>query len=252
MSRRDQEIQTTSPFACVASAGSNPYLPDSGVDLMDSNIDLPRLRTLLRSVGVSDAMDAIGSRTHCLPSNINPVGPLAHPVVGFAFPVTTELVDVAPPERYVGVLASLAAIQADEVFIISSLGASDVAIWGELLSTSCGEKGVAGAVCDGPVRDTAQIRDLGFPCFSSGSVPYDVNGRVEVIAHGESIEIGGVAIHHGDLVVGDEDGIAIVPREHISEIVSAALTKADLEAEFLEAMAGGMSIADAYQKYGVL
>ena len=83
-------------------------------------------------------------------------------------------------------------------------------------------------------------------------MPYDVNGRVEVIAHGESIEIGGVAIHHGDLVVGDEDGIAIVPREHISEIVSAALTKADLEAEFLEAMAGGMSIADAYQKYGVL
>jgi len=219
---------------------------------MAERLDLARLRPLLRSVGVSDAMDALGLRVHCLPAAINPIGPLAAPMVGYAFPVTTMLVDAVPEESYVGVLAALAAVQADDVFIVSALGEPEVAIWGELLSTSCSERGVAGAICDGSIRDTAQIRALGFPCFARGSVPYDVNGRLEFTAHDAPIEIGGVTITPGDLVVGDEDGVVIVPHAQLSEILTAAVTKADVETEFLAALASGMSIAEAYEKFGVL
>ena len=214
--------------------------------------DLAFLRGVLRSASVSDSLDAAGSRMHCLPAVIRPIAPLANTFVGYAFPVTVERVEEPPAERYVGLLSALSAVKKDEVVVVSVPGALDVALWGELLSTSCQAKGVAGVICDGAVRDALQIEALGFPCFARGTVPYDINGRAEIMGHGDPIEIGGVTIHHGDLVVGDADGLTVVPRDYISDVVAAASTKTAVEAEFLQALAHGMPISAAFAKYGVL
>lgn len=214
--------------------------------------DLAILRGVLRSASVSDSLDAAGSRTHCLPAAISPIVPLANTFVGYAFPVTVERVEEPPAERYVGLLAALDAVEKDEVVVVSVPGALDVALWGELLSTSCQAKGVAGVICDGAVRDAIQIEALGFPCFARGTVPYDINGRVEIVGHGDPIEIEGVTIHQGDLVVGDADGITVVPQDYISDVVAAASTKTAVEAEFLQALADGMPISAAFAKFGVL
>lgn len=173
-------------------------------------------------------------------------------MVGYAFPITTERVDTVPDERYVGLLASLDAIGTDDVYVISSHGSDDVALWGELLSTSCQAKGVAGVVCDGLVRDMAQVEELGFPCFARGTVPYDINGRVEVVGHGQPVTIGDVAINRGDLIIGDVDGIAVVPEGLIGGLLDTLSEKTRLEAEFLDALRSGMRISDAFAKYGIL
>lgn len=214
--------------------------------------DLARLRGVLRSASVSDSLDAAGSRTHCLPAAIRPIAPLANTFVGYAFPVTAERVYALPVERYVGLLAALDAVEKDEVVVVSVPGALDVALWGELLSTSCQAKGVAGVICDGAVRDSTQIEALGFPCFARGTVPYDINGRAEIVGHGDPIEIDGVTIHRGDLVIGDGDGITIVPQDYISDVVASSSTKTAVEVEFLQALADGMPISAAFAKFGVL
>ena len=136
--------------------------------------------------------------------------------------------------------------------VVSVPGSLDVALWGELLSTSCQAKGVAGVICDGAVRDSTQIEALGFPCFARGTVPYDINGRAEIVGHGGPIEIDGVTVHLGDLVVGDADGITIVPQDYISDVVASSSTKTAVEAEFLQALADGMPISAAFAKFGVL
>lgn len=214
--------------------------------------DLARLRSVLRSASVSDSLDAAGSRRHCLPAAIGSIVPLANTLVGYAFPITAERVETPPINRYVGLLVALDAVGKDDVVVVSVPGALDVALWGELLSTSCQAKGLAGVICDGAVRDSVQIEALGFPCFARGTVPYDINSRAEIVGHGDPIEIEGVAVHHGDLVVGDADGITIVPKDYISDVVASATKKTAVEAEFLNALAEGMPISAAFAKFGVL
>lgn len=214
--------------------------------------DLADLRTILRSAAVADATDEAGARSHCLPAEVRALVSGPGPLVGFAFPVTTERVDSVPDEHYVGLLASLDALGADDVYVISANGRADVALWGELLSTSCQVKGVAGVVCDGFVRDLAQVERLGFPCYARGAIPYDINGRLEVIGHGDPLVVGDVTVRRGDLVVGDVDGVVVVPEEFAEEVVAKARQKAAIETEFVEALASGMKISEAFAKYHIL
>ena len=214
--------------------------------------DLTNLRHMVSSAAASDFLDSAGARTRCLPRAIHQMARSQIPMVGFAFPVTTERVDSVPEEHYVGLLASLDAVAADDVFLISSNGNDDVALWGELVSNSCQAKGVAGVVVDGFVRDMTQIDELGFPCFARGTVPYDINGRMEVIGHGQSVTIGSVVINQGDLIIGDADGIVVVPGDLIGGLLESVTEKTKLETEFIEALRSGMKITDAFAKYHVL
>ena len=206
----------------------------------------------LRSALVSDALDSIGLRAQCLGPDLVPLDP-AHVLVGRAFPVTVEVVD-GPAERpYQGLLRALDAVAAGDVFIHPSAGRSSrAAVWGELVSTACQAKGVAGALTDGLIRDTERIRRLGFPVVSRGTLPCDVDGRLEVVAHGEPIEIDGVGIRPGDLVVADADGVVIVPAEVEEQVVEIALTKAGRESGFRDAVAAGMAPSAAFARFDVL
>jgi regulator of RNase E activity RraA len=219
---------------------------------MPTSEDLAELRSILRSAAVADAVDEAGVRTHCLPASIRALVRGPQTMIGFAMPVTTERVEAVPDEHYVGLLASLDALVADDIYVISAGGREDVALWGELLSTSCQAKGVAGVVCDGYVRDLAQVERLGFPCYGRGMVPYDINGRLEVVDHGSPVTIGDVTVRRGDLVVGDADGVVVVPPKLVDEVLAKAREKAAIEVEFVEALASGMRISEAFAKYHIL
>jgi len=214
--------------------------------------DLEELRAILRAAAVADAVDETGNRTHSLPADVRALVPGPGTMIGYAFPVSTERVDAIPDDHYVGLLASLDALQANDVYVISANGRTDVALWGELLSTSCQAKGVAGVVCDGYVRDLVQVEKLSFPCFARGTVPYDINGRLEVVDHSAPVVIGDVIIGRGDLVVGDADGVVVVPQDLIDEVLAKAREKAAVEIEFVEALAAGMKISEAFAKYHIL
>jgi 4-hydroxy-4-methyl-2-oxoglutarate aldolase len=209
------------------------------------------MTVIIRSALVSDALDALGYRHQCLPGDIMPLQ-FADRVVGRAFTVTAEKIDYVPEIPYRGLLKALDQIDVGEVFVLGTGRTDASAGWGELLTTACQARGAVGAVVDSPVRDTGRLSRLGFPVFGRGRHPSDCNGRLEVTGMGSPIEIGGVTIRTGDIIVGDCDGVVVIPQA-ISELVIAnAVEKGAQEDLFREAVLGGMAPSDAYQKFRVL
>lgn len=222
---------------------------DVASDDLDS-LDVVHLRTVLRTAAVADALDACGRREQCLSPEIT--AQAGDVMVGWAFPVVARDVSTLPEVPYVGLLAALDAIGADEVFVLSTSRSTRAAVWGELVSTACLAAGAVGALTDGVVRDTALIRGMDFPVFGRGRVPYDINGRLDIVAHRQATEIDGVTISPGDLIVGDSDGVVVVPRAAVGEVVHRAIEKSKQENLVRDAVAGGMKPSVAFERYGVL
>lgn len=196
-------------------------------------------------------LDGLGFRRQCLPYELVPVVP-GTVLVGRAFTVSVAPVDAPPETPYRGLLGALDALGRDDVYVISSGASREVALWGELVSTAARARGAAGALCDGCVRDVAGVRALGFPVFARGTVPYDIHGRLEVTGTGEPLEIGGIAVIPGQLIVGDDDGVVIVPLEVEVEAIARAVDKASAESRFREAVDSGMAPSEAYALHQVL
>lgn len=207
----------------------------------------PRLRTAT----VSDACDAVGLGRRTLGPDFRSLRP-GTAMSGRAFTVGTTLVDAAPDVPYTGLLAALDALGPGEIWVVSGHGRADVALWGELISMTALRAGAAGALCDGAVRDVAQVTALDYPVFARGRCPTDMNGRIEVVGTGGVVEIDGIAIEHGDLVVADDDGVVVVPGAHADEVVRRALEKHTAERRFADDVAGGTPATEAFRRHGVL
>jgi len=205
---------------------------------------------LLRTSLLSDALDRAGRRRQCLAPDVVPLS--GERVEGRAFPLLLERVARPAETPYRGLLAALDAVPAGAVVVVPGGRAEDAALFGELMATACLARGAAGAVCQGHVRDLPEVRVLGFPLFGCGTVPYDLDGRLEVVGHGEPVEVDGVRVEPGALVVGDEDGVVVVPPDVEAEVVASAREKASREDEFRSAVAAGMPPSEAYERFGVL
>jgi 4-hydroxy-4-methyl-2-oxoglutarate aldolase len=214
-------------------------------------LDFEHLRRHLRSALVADAMDAMELRDQCLGAGIVPLR-ASDVLVGRAFTVAVVEADVPVVPPYQGLLRALDAIGPDEVFVFPTGRSSRAAVWGELVSTICRASGAAGALTDGVVRDTERVRRIEFPVFATGMRPLDVNGRLEIVGHGVEVHIDGVRIRPGDLVVGDADGVAIVPIEVAATVIERSLEKDAREAEFRASVADGMAPTAAFDRFGVL
>lgn len=214
-------------------------------------IDLALVRSELGSAIISDALDEIGLRRQCLGPDLSINLPDAV-IAGYAYPLAIQRVADVPERPFIGLLAALDEVDADDVVITPTFGAREIAVWGELLSTAAAARGAAGAVTDGSIRDTRQILDLGFPVVSAGTVPYDSKGRHEVVAHRVPAYIDGVRIEPGDLVVADSDGVVVAPAAVAAQVVRAGLDKRGSEREFRAAVAAGMSVVDAFERFKVL
>lgn len=214
-------------------------------------LDLDAIRSQLSSAVISDCLDAVGLRHQCLGTGIKPLEP-DQIIAGYAFPVQITRVDAVPDQPFRGLVAALDAIEADEVFVTPTGRATDIAVWGELLSTACQRRGAAGAITDGLVRDVRATRRLGFPVAAAGTIPYDSMGRHEVVAHRVPARLDGVLVNPGDLVVADVDGVVVVPGEHAPSIIEAAFTKRAVERQFRAAVADGMGATAAFARFGVL
>lgn len=213
--------------------------------------EVARLSAELRSALVADALDAVGRREQCLGAGIQPLN-AGTIVVGRAFTVSA-IPSEKPAERpYVGLLRALDAVRSGEIFVYPTARSDRAAVWGELVSATCLARGVVGVVTDGLVRDVARIREIGFPVFCRGTLPYDVNGRLEVVDHGGIVEIDGVRIAPGDLVVADDDGVVIVPTDVELEVIERCRVKEARERRFREAVEAGLPAQDAFERFDVL
>ena len=157
-----------------------------------------------------------------------------------------------PQARPFGALtAALDALKPDDVYVARG-ARTPCAAWGEILTAVAQKNGASGAVIDAYHRDTKLVIDRGFPIFSRGAYGQDAGIRSSVRDFDVAIEIGPVKIAPGDLVVGDRDGVVIVPADIEDEVIERALEKVATENIVLEAIGQGMTATEAFDRYGVL
>lgn len=148
-------------------------------------------------------------------------------------------------------LEALDDLKENEVYVCS--GSSPVyALWGELMSARAIQCKAAGAVVNGFSRDTKGILELDFPCFSYGPYAQDQAPRGKVIDFRVPIEMDGVVINNGDVIIGDIDGVCVVPKTIEEEVFTLALEKARGERIVLKKIQEGMRARDAFDKYGIM
>ena len=139
--------------------------------------------------------------------------------------------------------AAIPYVQPGEVLVINGMAVEDVAVWGEVMTHAARKQGIAGIVLDGAVRDVAEMRELGFPVFCRAVVPRGPHKGFGGTIDG-AISCGGVAVSPGDLVIGDDDGVAVVPLAGVRSVQAAAQTAQQREWAWLEEIAKGRTTCE--------
>ena len=191
---------------------------------------LERWRALPPAV-VSDCMN----RTQVMAGAIKPVGDGMR-LVGQARTVTCMVGDNS------AIHTALAMVRRGEVLVVDAGGYEDTAIWGGIMTRAALQRGIAGLVVDGAVRDVAEIREFGFPCFARAVVPAGPHKGFGGIIDGP-ISCAGCPVRPGDLVLGDDDGVCVVPLERAEATLAASLDKiAQEEKTNANTASGGLPI----------
>ncbi len=126
----------------------------------------------------------------------------------------------------------------------------DVALMGELSAQTLQARGVLGYLVDGGSRDTDLVLAQGFPVFCAFLTPADIVERWIPDRYGEPVTIGSVEIATGDWLLGDRDGVVIIPRALAEEVVAKTEEVVATESEMRQALIGGMDPIEAYNRYG--
>ena len=199
---------------------------------------------------VGDIMDQMGLYHQFLPQDIRPLRPDMK-LAGYA--MTVLMIDVyGEQKKPFGYLTeALDDLQEDEIYIATG-GTKRCAYWGELLTATARTRGAVGAVLNGWHRDTPQVLEQNWPVFSCGCYAQDSSVRTQVVNWRCRIEVGEVTVNPGDLIFGDMDGVLVIPKEHIDEVVTRALEKARGEKKVRMAIEGGMSATEAFATFGIL
>ena len=209
-----------------------------------TNQEILDLARELSSAEISDALDYFK-----LPGSALGIGCVAGPmrVVGFAFTVRFAPVDTAKPGTVGDYLDD---IPQDGVAVLDNSGRSDCTVWGGIMSRIAAKRGIAGTVINGVCRDTAEADTVDYPLYAVGRFMRTGKDRVQVDAVGEPAILGGVRVMPGDLVVGDRDGIVVVPAARALEVLRRAKAMHDVEKQIVEAALAGMPLAEARHEFG--
>jgi 4-hydroxy-4-methyl-2-oxoglutarate aldolase len=196
-----------------------------------------------------DILDTRGSRTQTLPPSIRPLE-RGMKLAGPAFTVRGKPTQIGSYDTSLRkVLRMLGEVPAGHVAVYACAQAVSAHL-GELSVTSLAARGVAGCVLDGGCRDVGFIVELGFPVFCAHVTPEDSSWRWELEATQEPISVGEVRVEPGDWVVGDDDGVVVVPGAIAESVLAEAEAKAATESEIRAAVRDGMPPLEAYERYG--
>ncbi|MDP6787471.1 MAG: RraA family protein [Rhodospirillales bacterium] len=215
--------------------------------------DAERSRRLggLYTGAVADVLDEIGLRDQCLPADIRPL----EPTMKVAGPVYTvrgraRHYDDGTDPRYKQ-MDMLDAIIPGSVVVVDPGEEAKAAHWGELMSNTARAKGATGAVIAGGLRDTPQILEIGFPVFRRFHSPLTAVWRYDVTDFDVPVRIGGVAIAPGDFILGDVDGILVLPAAVVDQVLEEAESIREREDIVRDSLQDGGSIRELFEKYRV-
>lgn len=220
----------------MSTAQAMPTGPTIRAEIERPDADLLRRAARLPTATLHEA----GGRIGVLPHEIRPVGRgmrVCGPAVTVASPGGDNLwlhraIYVARP---------------GDVLVVHVSGAFDFGYWGEIMATAAKERGLGGLVLDGCVRDGDLLEDLGFPVFARGlcirGTGKDFGARGWI---NHPVLIGDLTVSAGDLVVGDRDGVVVVPGPRAHEVVSASEQREAKEADVIRRIAAGERTLEIY------
>lgn len=200
---------------------------------------------------VADIMDDLGLREQCLPHDIRPLTPSTR-LWGPVLPVRGRArhYDDGVDPRY-RQMDMLDAIFPGCVLVMDPADETKAAHWGELMSTTAKAKGARGAVIAGGLRDTPQILDLGFPVFNRYHSPLTAVYRYDIAEIGTPIRLGGVPIAPGDWILGDIDGLLVIPAGALDDVIAKAREVKDKEDIVRASLKTGGNIRELFETYRV-
>lgn len=180
-------------------------------------------------------------RIGALPSAIKPLSPTMR-VVGRAYPVRS------PGGDNLWLHRAICAAAAGDVLVVATGGATEFGYWGEVMTRAARHRHLGGLVIEGGVRDAAALIEAGFPVFAAAVC---IRGTVKDPqgdgALGEPATIGGVTVRAGDLVMGDADGVCVVPAAEAGAVVRAARDRDRAEQDIFARLARGETTIDLYR-----
>lgn len=139
-------------------------------------------------------------------------------------------------------------VQPGDVIVLDNAGRLDCTVWGGILSQMGAHRGFGGTVINGVCRDTAEADEAGYPLFARGRFMRTGKDRVQVEATQIPVSLGDVRVRPGDIIVGDKDGIVVVPATHADKVFAKALATQAAEVKIVASILSGDSLAEARKK----
>lgn len=140
----------------------------------------------------------------------------------------------------------------NEIYVLVTRGNYNCAVFGELFATAVkGRKG-AGVLLDAYARDMKELKKMDFPLFYRGKNPKTSKGRCEINECQIPVTIDDVTICPGDYIFGDIDGVVIIPKDIVEEVIDAALETIEKENEVRNRLNSGSSLQQAYAEIGAI
>jgi 4-hydroxy-4-methyl-2-oxoglutarate aldolase len=137
------------------------------------------------------------------------------------------------------------AAERGDVLVVSVGGFVEAGPWGEIMTVAAQVRGIAGLVIDGSIRDSIAIQELGFPAFSRGlCIKGTTKDSLGTINH--PVDIGGVRVHPGDVVLGDADGVVVVSREDLAGVLEKCKLRKEKEERIKKELQMGKSTLELY------
>jgi 4-hydroxy-4-methyl-2-oxoglutarate aldolase len=198
---------------------------------------------------VADAMEQLYGQKAYMSHEMRPLAPTK-----FAGPAVTVLLKKG--EHKDGAAASQGMLDAIDnaapgsVYVMVLDDGADYAGMGGLMATAMKYRGFAGAVVDASVRDTPQIRRLQFPVFSRGVVPSTTINHYRFAGGNVPVTCAGALVNAGDIIVGDEDGVAVVPKAKAADVLKKAQELDNTEHSMYPFIEKFKSIKEAVAKFG--
>ncbi len=199
----------------------------------------------LATTNLSDALDKIGIRGAVI--GIRPLFGMPK-VVGSAVTIKITAAGLIRSKHHLGIEA-IASSQKGDVIAIDNRGDTQNNCWGEILTCAAKMKGVAGVIIDGAARDVDVCEEMGFPIFARGIVPITARGRIMQENFNCLIRLGDVQVRPGDILVGDINGVVVIPPEKIEEVLIEAEMIMEKEEKIKKDILLGLDIMEVDKKH---
>jgi regulator of RNase E activity RraA len=249
-----QRLRTVATVAVVAASAltvTHIVRADAPKTAADYAADPAGMIDAYRHVEAASVSDAIEQSLHVktyMSHRMQSIFPTKF--AGTALTVKLDKAENHDPNALSGMLSAIDSGGPGSVYVMKVEDGADIAGMGGLMGTAMFSRGFAGAVVDGGVRDLPQLKKIGFPVYALGPVPSTSVGHYKFGGVNLPIDVDGVKVNPNDIIVADQDGVVVVPREHAAEILVLAQRLDNSEHSMYPYIEKFHSIVEAVKQFG--